>query len=407
MHHAGEDMFMQWKLGDDGSPGENALPKLRLAVPSEQALPAASGVDPLVLQRDLAVARGALAAERQRSAEYAHRNSNLLGMVAALVRRTLAGVADVEAARNDLDAMLTRLAIAHDAGRELAASEPARMGERAEGIDLRGLALSTLAPFGSAPQVVVAGPPVVLGGPAAQLLPLLFFELATNALKHGALRDPNGSVALHWGPSSDGGLLLTWRESGAASAAAESARAQGAGGGSALMRMIPEIVGGTFVSELRPTGLWVELTVPAVNVGATPRESRCPGPDRPERVLVVEDNPLIADDLAALLQDGGVSHTAVALNLGEAQALLEAQSFDLVLLDVGLGEDSSEALLPLAAGCSVAVVSGRSREDLPRSFVGLPVLAKPFDLQKVAEFLDAWRPAPVRLAIPRASQVDS
>ena len=81
----------------------------------------------------------------------------------------------------------------------------------------------------------------------------------------------------------------------------------------------------------------------------------------------------------------------MALTLGEAQALLAAESFDLVLLDIALGADSADAHLPLFADTKVVVVSGRSPEELPAAFARLPLLAKPFHPQDVAAILEGWR----------------
>lgn len=55
-----------------------------------------------------------------------------------------------------------------------------------------------------------------------------------------------------------------------------------------------------------------------------------------------------------------------------------AGGFDLVLLDVGLGDGSAESLLPLLGRARVLLVSGRSPETLPAALARLPLLPKPF-----------------------------
>jgi two-component sensor histidine kinase len=78
-----------------------------------------------------------------------------------------------------------------------------------------------LAPFlgargGDGPLVELNGPRVVLPAGAAQPLAMAVHELATNALKYGALSVPTGRVAVHWwskgGPP--GTLRLRWTEAG-------------------------------------------------------------------------------------------------------------------------------------------------------------------------------------------------
>lgn len=53
-------------------------------------------------------------------------------------------------------------------------------------------------------------------------------------------------------------------------------------------------------------------------------------------VLIVEDEPLIADDLSFHLQDMGIGNIRIALKYEDALKKLGEQKFDLVLLDVNL-----------------------------------------------------------------------
>ena len=64
------------------------------------------------------------------------------------------------------------------------------------------------------------GPPVWLPAQAAMSLSLVLNELATNAVKYGALSSPEGRVGLSWtlepgtGPGTPDRLSLLWRERG-------------------------------------------------------------------------------------------------------------------------------------------------------------------------------------------------
>jgi two-component sensor histidine kinase len=46
----------------------------------------------------------------------------------------------------------------------------------------------------------------------AQTIAVTVHELATNAVKYGALSVPTGQIQVSWGRSSDGKLHLSWRE---------------------------------------------------------------------------------------------------------------------------------------------------------------------------------------------------
>ena len=64
-------------------------------------------------------------------------------------------------------------------------------------------------------RVTLAGPPVPLDGDRIQTLALALHELATNAVKHGALRGQGGRLEVGWSVTPEGRLLiLDWRESG-------------------------------------------------------------------------------------------------------------------------------------------------------------------------------------------------
>ena len=63
-------------------------------------------------------------------------------------------------------------------------------------------------------RVVLKGPPLALDPKSAVALGIVFHELATNAVKHGALSNLNGSVALSWAVTDSQTVTLQWQESG-------------------------------------------------------------------------------------------------------------------------------------------------------------------------------------------------
>jgi two-component system, chemotaxis family, CheB/CheR fusion protein len=64
-------------------------------------------------------------------------------------------------------------------------------------------------------QVDLTGPPVPLSADMAQNIGLAVHELATNALKYGALSVPDGRLLISWSVQFEGGqkwVTLNWRE---------------------------------------------------------------------------------------------------------------------------------------------------------------------------------------------------
>ena len=62
-------------------------------------------------------------------------------------------------------------------------------------------------------RVVLEGPPIALDPKTAVALGIVFHELATNAIKHGALSNISGTVTVTWSVN-DQALALQWQESG-------------------------------------------------------------------------------------------------------------------------------------------------------------------------------------------------
>jgi two-component sensor histidine kinase len=61
-------------------------------------------------------------------------------------------------------------------------------------------------------RVLLKGPPVALDPKTALALGIVFHELATNAIKHGALSNQDGTVEVNWGCNGDGAVALLWQE---------------------------------------------------------------------------------------------------------------------------------------------------------------------------------------------------
>ncbi|SDB64209.1 sensor histidine kinase [Belnapia rosea] len=82
------------------------------------------------------------------------------------------------------------------------------------GAGLRTLLQGEVEPFLGAPaQMVLDGPPIRLAAVAAQPIAMAVHELATNAMKYGALSTDTGRVVVRWREEADS-LVLDWTEEG-------------------------------------------------------------------------------------------------------------------------------------------------------------------------------------------------
>ncbi|HMO41747.1 MAG TPA: HWE histidine kinase domain-containing protein [Phenylobacterium sp.] len=145
--------------------------------------------------------------EEQRSralmAEIDHRVKNVLATVQALAQQTAKRTTSVD---SFLQAFIGRLKSLGSANELLTAAR-----WRGAAIDhLAAAELGGLAPG----QTRWEGPDLFLTPRAATGLSQALHELATNALKYGALSVETGEVQVTWRPTPEGGFVLEWLETG-------------------------------------------------------------------------------------------------------------------------------------------------------------------------------------------------
>ncbi|GAA0315675.1 response regulator [Sphingomonas oligophenolica] len=115
----------------------------------------------------------------------------------------------------------------------------------------------------------------------------------------------------------------------------------------------------------------------------------------PNRILIVEDEPLIAmmlEDFIEMLgkQMAGTADTADTV--ADALALVEAGGIDAAILDVNLrgGEKSWPIAEALAArGVPFVLATGGSHDSIVEAYRGRPTLPKPFTMDAVAKVLES------------------
>ncbi|MGE0213328.1 MAG: response regulator [Parvibaculaceae bacterium] len=98
------------------------------------------------------------------------------------------------------------------------------------------------------------------------------------------------------------------------------------------------------------------------------------------RLMLVEDQAIIALDVQTTLSEQGADTVAWANGVSQARALLEEESFDAALLDLHLGSESGLDLLEEFDRRAIPVIlmSGYSSHDREPRLRGRPLLEKPY-----------------------------
>lgn len=187
--------------------------------------------------------------ERQRTLinELNHRVKNNLALVQSLAVRTFRGAGCDEALNKFVDRLIG-LAATH----ELLTRSDWSTAELGDVIvaSFRGLSISER-------RFTTSGPAVGLPPDLAVAVSLAVHELATNAIKYGALSDDAGHIQLKWSIDGSGRLNLTWRESGG-----PPVKVPVRGGfGSELLGRIFRTAGGTVETTFDPSGLTCRIEV--------------------------------------------------------------------------------------------------------------------------------------------------
>jgi DNA-binding NtrC family response regulator len=107
------------------------------------------------------------------------------------------------------------------------------------------------------------------------------------------------------------------------------------------------------------------------------------------RILVVEDNALLAIELAQALKDAGFETVGPALTVAQAMTLLGKAGCDAAVLDINLRGETSEPVAKElhARGIPFITMTGYARAQQPAIFEGTPTFTKPVAMELVIEEL--------------------
>jgi len=111
------------------------------------------------------------------------------------------------------------------------------------------------------------------------------------------------------------------------------------------------------------------------------------------RVLVVEDEYFIADDVRRILSAAGAEVVGPVATVASAQQAIDRANFDCVVLDLNLQGESAIPVADrlVADGHVFAIATGYGSPAIPEHLRGLPRIEKPYDpkaLLKLLEQLD-------------------
>jgi PAS domain S-box-containing protein len=360
--------------------------------------------------------------------ELDHRVKNTLAQVLSIAEQTASesGADEGKAVQQFITAFSGRV-------RSLALAHELLAHAKWEGADLRAIAQRLLAPFApvDSGRVIIEGESVLLSARTAPVISMVIHELATNAAKHGSLSSPRGAGKVHvkWSvrrcdtpapaPGSAPGdasgvvkdglrgreLHLTWIESSGPVVAEPERRGLGT---TLIERAVSYQLHGTARLNFEPGGLRCELRIPlgegAHVEGAVRSRDRGAEDERPWtferapggggdaaaarplgrsdrlRVLVVEDDVLVATSLRSMLDQLGCEVLGPVASPDEACQIVRTKDPDAAILDVNLSPGTSAAVARtlLLRGRPFTFVTGYSSiKALPDDLRGHRVLAKP------------------------------
>jgi PAS domain S-box-containing protein len=250
------------------------------------------------------------------------------------------------------------------------------------------------------------GPDILLTPRATNALALALHELATNAVKFGALSTDQGRVDVRWQLSNDGGFRLDWTEGGGPLVAAPVR----VGFGSTLLNKVTgRELGGEVRIDFLATGVRACLTsdasalsepavepVPAPAVLEPTVAGASQGDDtarraakiRGMRILIVEDSLLLSLELESGLIEAGAVVVGQAADVAEG-LVMSALPMDAAVLDANLnGESVAPVARALEArGIPFIFATGYGDNTAAPQGFSAPFIRKPYDVTQVAAAL--------------------
>jgi PAS domain S-box-containing protein len=334
--------------------------------------------------------------------EVDHRAKNALAIVQSIVRLTRA------------DSMMAYVAAVEGRITALSRAHTVLSQSRWQGADLTGLVEEELAPYRSerGDRIEASGPAVSLQPASAQTLTLALHELATNAVKYGALSAMAGRLKVSWElkPST---LVLHWQESDGPRVHKPARLGFGT---RIIVASVEGQLGGQAKFQWADGGLHCILTIPrgekigqpalAMSEKAPDEKAAAAAPDRVvvngNRVMVVEDEALVAMVVSDAMTEIGYQVVGPFSRPPDAIAAVKSGDIGAAILDINL---AGTLVYPVAEelttrGIPFVFVTGYGIESIDKRFADIPVVQKPIEretLQRIFLNGKAGSDAPVSI----------
>lgn len=336
------------------------------------------------IARDVTEKKRVEAIQRVLIEELNHRVKNTLAMTQAIASQSLRHARSASDFVESFTGRVQALAKAHSLLTD----------RKLEGAELTELVREQVTLGVADQRVICSGPMVILGAQPAIHLALVLHELATNARKYGGLSVPQGRLSVKWEVHSSGSrtLLLDWTESGGPQVSAPLT----AGFGTTLIERTLQTHGGEATVRYGVTGVTCKLRLPlgetarpeveaalaalSISAHAQVRGQTDGRIFEGRRILIVEDEPLLAMELETNLNALGCKTLRSAATLNAAKAAIGDSGCDAALVDVNLGGRQADELAVALTRKNIpfAFVTGYGREGLPAGFKEVAILSKPF-----------------------------
>jgi len=324
--------------------------------------------------------------QRMLNEELNHRVKNILSLIKSLVSHPVDEGRDLQDYIVSLQGRIHALSHAHD-----------QIIRGDGGGALRDLVEAELSPYVQhGTNITVEGPPVGLDSRAFSVMALVLHELATNAAKYGSLSRTSGKLHVSWQRIDNEGCEIMWTESGGPPV--RPPRSQGFG--SVLInRSIPYDLGGESDISFDTGGVRARFFIPDKYITHALKSEKSSAAVEPRdtearldglKILLVEDQLVIAMDAEMMLAGKGASTIETAASSGEALRKLAHFTPDAAVLDVNLGTETSLPVAEELARRSIPFVFATGYGDnimVPQSFAA-PTIRKPYDEFTLARALN-------------------
>ncbi|KHK90789.1 histidine kinase [Novosphingobium malaysiense] len=297
--------------------------------------------------------------------ELDHRVKNVLAIILSIAKITGKAAPDFDGFISSFENRLHAMARTHSLLAEA----------RWKGASLKNLVEDELAHSSVGQNVRVEGDEIALAPAAAQAFSMALHELCTNALKYGALSVPDGELDVTWkrieGDDADGALRFVWTERNGPLVTEPDRKGFGS-------TVIERILGAQLAAETNiefaPEGLVVTCLIPVKRlVSGSAGNDPLPTAAAPQidltplngaRVLVLDDEWLVAEQHAHTLIGAGATVVGPFHTVAQARAAIDSEDFDLALLDYNIAGVPVDSLLPQLCekGVPVLIVSGYGSE---------------------------------------------